>query len=101
MNYTENFEGIKLDVQAVDFTPEKTVEERIRKMLSYLTRFSSGKIVYASIYLEDKPGKSTNQRSVKVQLGVPGPDIIASDKGDNFMALLASVEDKLTRQLKK
>lgn len=101
MNYSENFEGIKLDVQAVDFTPEKSVEERIRKMLSYLTRFSSGRIVYAAIYLENKEGKSTNQKSVKVQLGVPGPDIIASDTGDNFMALLASVEDKLARQLKK
>lgn len=100
MNYTENFEGIKLDVQAVDFTPEKMVEERIRKMLSYLKRFSS-EIVYATIYLENKEGKSTEQKSVKVILGVPGPDIIASDRGDNFMALLANVENKLARQLKK
>lgn len=101
MNYTENFEGIKLDVQAVDFTPDKAVEERIRKMLSYLTRFSSGKIVYASIYLEDKKGKSTHQKSVKVRLGVPGPDIVATDSGDNFMALLANVESKLARQVKE
>lgn len=100
MNYTENFEGIKLDVQAVDFTPDKQVEERIRQMLSYLTRFSSDRIVYVDIYLEDKTGKTTEQKSVKVLLGVPGPDIMASDKGDNFMVLLASVEDKLVRQLK-
>lgn len=100
MNYTENFQGIKLDVQAVNFSPEQIVEERIRKMLSYLKRFSD-EIVYASIYLENKQGKSTEQKSVKVILGVPGPDIIASDRGDNFMALLANVEDKLARQLKK
>lgn len=100
MNYTENFEGIKLDVQAVDFSPEKMVEERIRKMLSYLKRFSS-EIVYVTIYLENKEGKSTEQKSVKVILGVPGPDIIASDRGDNFMVLLANVENKLVRQLKK
>lgn len=100
MNYTENFEGIKLDVQAVDFTPEKQVEERIRKMISYLKRFSS-EVVYATIYLEDKDSKSTEQKSAKVILGVPGPDIIATEKGDNFMALLASIEDKLARQLKK
>lgn len=89
-----------MDLQAVDFTPDKNIEERIRKMLSYLSRFSD-KIVYAAIYLENKQGKSTNQRSVKVQLGVPGPDIIASDRGENFMALLANVEDKLARQIKK
>lgn len=100
MIYTENYEGIKLDVQAVDFTPEKNVEERIHKMLSYLLRFTD-KIVYAKIYLENKQGKATKQKSVKVQLGVPGPDVFASDSGDNFMALLASVEDKLTRQVKK
>lgn len=101
MNYTENFEGIKLDVQAVDFTPEKDVEERIRQLLKYVSRFSSGEIVYATIHLENKDGKSTSQKSVRVILGVPGPDIIASDTGDNFMALLASVEQKLARQLKK
>lgn len=101
MNYTENYEDIKLDVQAVDFTPEDAVNERIRRMLSYLKRFSSGRIVYASIFLQDKENKSTDQKSVRVQLGVPGPDLVASDRGDNFMALIASVEDKLARQLKK
>lgn len=100
MNYTENFEGIKLDVQAVDFTPEKQVEERIRKMISHLKRFSS-EIVYITIHLEDKGSKSTEQKSAKVILGVPGPDIIASEKGDNFMAMLANIEEKLSRQLKK
>lgn len=100
MNYTENFNGIKLDVQAVDFTPAKEVEERIRQMLDYLPRFTA-KIIHASVYLEDKPGKSTEQKSVKVQLGVPGPDAFASATGDNFMALLADVEAKLARQLKK
>ncbi len=89
-----------MDVQSVDFTPEENVEARIRKMLSRLRRFSS-EIVYATIHLENKEGKSTEQKSVKVILGVPGPDIIASDRGDNFMALLANVEEKLARQLKK
>lgn len=100
MNYTENFEGIKLDVQAVDFTPEKQVEERIRKMILYLKRFSN-EIVYITIHLEIKGSKSTEQESAKVILGVPGPDIIATEKGDNFMALLTSIEQKLARQLKK
>ena len=101
MNYTENFEGISLDVQSVGFTPDARVEERIRKMLSYLTRFSSGKIVYAAIFLENKEDKSTKRKSVKVQLEVPGPDMIASDTGDDFVALIGSVEDMLARKLKR
>lgn|SRR5690554_7826693 len=100
MNYTEHFQGIKLDVQTVDHEPGKEVEERIRQMLSYLLRFTD-KIIYANVYLRDKEGKSTEQKSVTIQLGVPGPDVVASDKGDNFMALLASVEEKLRRQLQK
>jgi hypothetical protein len=30
MNYTENFDGIKLDVQAVDITISDTVQQEIR-----------------------------------------------------------------------
>jgi putative sigma-54 modulation protein len=34
MNYTENFEGIKMDVQAVDISISKTVQQRIREMIT-------------------------------------------------------------------
>ncbi len=101
MIYTKNHEGIRLDVQAEGFTPKEELQERILKMLTYLTRFTSEKIVYATIHMENNESYSTNQKSAKVILGVPGPDIIASDEGDNFMALIANIEEKLARQLKK
>ncbi|MBW7935652.1 MAG: HPF/RaiA family ribosome-associated protein [Flavobacteriales bacterium] len=100
MNYTENYEGIKLDVQAVDFEVAEMVQERIRKMLSRLTRHFTG-ITHADVYLENKEGKSVNPMQVSVRLGIPGNDPFASEYGDNFMELLSNVEEKLRRQLEK
>ncbi len=100
MNYTENFEGIKLDVQAVDIDVDAAIQERIRKLLSRLSRYFSD-ITHADIYLEDKGAKSTEQKKVSIRLGIPGKDPFATDSGDNFMALLSSVEEKLRRQLEK
>lgn len=100
MNYTEHFKGIKLDVQTVDITVNDTILERMRKMLERLQRHYS-EISAADFYLEDKASKSTDQRSVKVRLGIPGKDAFAEDSGDNFMALMTSVEEKLRRQLEK
>ena len=100
MNYTENFEGIKLDVQAVDITIGDTVQQEIRDMLMRLRRHIS-EINWVDVYLEEKTGKSTDPKSVSVRLGIPGQDAFASDSGDNFMALLKSVEEKLRRQLEK
>lgn len=101
MKQAENFENIKLEVQTIGFSSNERIQDRIKQMLDYLTRFSSGRIVYASVFMENKEGKSTEQKSVKVQLGVPGPDIVASSKGDDFLKLLADVQNKLVRQLKK
>lgn len=100
MNYTENFEGIKLDVQAVDINVDEQTQQRIRELLARMLKFYA-KISHADIYLEEKSGKSTNQRSVSIRLGISGNDPFASDSGDNFLALLASVEKKLLRQLEK
>lgn len=100
MNYNENYEGIKLDVQAVDITVDKIVEERIRHVLVRLLRFTE-KIIWANVYLEDKQGKSNDQKSVKIHLGIPGNEFFASESGDDFYTLLGVVEDKLIRQFQK
>jgi len=100
MNYTENFEGIKLDVQAVDITIGNNVQQEIRDMLVRLRRHIS-EFNWADVYLQEKSGKSTDKRTVSVRLGIPGHDAFASDSGDNFMALLKNVEEKLRRQLEK
>ncbi|WOD44565.1 ribosome hibernation-promoting factor, HPF/YfiA family [Hwangdonia lutea] len=100
MEYSENLTGIKINVQAVDITIGDEVKDTIRKSISRLTRFYD-RIEWADVYLEDKKEKTTEQKQVSIRLGVPGNDPFASDYGDNFHALLTSVEEKLQRQLEK
>lgn len=100
MKYTESLKGITLNIQAVDISIGDDVRETIRKSISRLTRYYD-KIDWADIYLEDKKEKSTDQKQVSIRLGVPGNDPFASEYGDNFHALITSVEEKLRRQLEK
>ena len=69
-------------------------------MILRLKRYIS-EVNWVDVYLEDKSAKSTDQKRVSVRFGIPGNDAFASDTGDNFMALLKSVEEKLWRQLEK
>ncbi len=100
MNYTENFEGIKLDVQAVDIEIGDDIQEEIRQVIVRLRRHIS-EVNWVDLYFQEKGGKSTNPRTVSVRFGIPGNDAFASDSGDNWMALLKSVEEKVRRQLER
>lgn len=100
MNYTENFEGIKLDIQAVDITITHDLQQSIRDMIGRLKRHIS-EVNFVDVYFTDKSKKSTDPKTVGVRFGIPGNDAFASDSGDNWMTLLKSVEEKLRRQLKK
>lgn len=100
MKYTENLTGIKINVEAVDISIDEDVKETIRKIIACLSRFYD-RIEWADIYLEDKKEKQTEQKQVSIRLGIPGNDPFASEYGDNFHALLTSVEDKLQKQLEK
>jgi len=99
MNYTENYEGIKIDVQAVDITIGDEIQLRVREMLTKLSRYA--KIVWVDVHMAIERGQSTNTKNINIRLGVPGPDVFASDSGDDWMPLLKSVEEKLRRQLEK
>ena len=100
MNYTENFEGIKIDVQAVDITIDNDLQQSIRDVITRLRRHISD-VNFVDVYITEKSEKSTDQKSVCIRFGIPGNDDYASDSGDNWMALLKNVEEKLRRQLEK
>ncbi len=100
MNYTENFEGIKLDVQAGDITISDVVQQEIRDVVGRLKRHVS-EVNFVDVYFTDKSAKTTDARKVGIRFGIPGNDAYASDSGDNWMELLKSVEEKLRRQLER
>jgi putative sigma-54 modulation protein len=100
MNYTENFDGIKMDVQAPHITISDHLHQSIRKMIVRLRRHFF-ELNLVDVYFKKKSEHSTANRTVSVRLGIPGNDAFASDSGRNWMALLRNVEEKLRRQLEK
>jgi hypothetical protein len=56
---------------------------------------------WANVYFKQSIKQSTFPRKLIVRFGIPGPDLAASETGDNWKALLKSVEKKLVRQLNK
>jgi putative sigma-54 modulation protein len=99
MNYTENFEGIKVDVQAVDIHIPDGVQQGIRDAITKLGKHARN-INFVDVYLKIQDHQ-TNQKSLRMRVGVPGPDVFAEDSGDNWAPLLKSVTEKLSRQLEK
>jgi ribosomal subunit interface protein len=100
MNYTENFEGIKMDVQAVDINISDTVQQRIRKMIERLRRHIS-EVNWVDVYFKKESGHPTANRTLSVRVGIPGNDVFASESGNRWLSLLKNVEEKLRRQLEK
>lgn len=100
MNYTENFEGIKVDVQAVDISISDDVQQFIRNSITKLKR-NGTRIDSVDVYFKEETNHATDSRKVGMRVGVPGNDVFAEDKGDNWYELLKSVEEKLKKQLEK
>ncbi|MEO7045721.1 MAG: HPF/RaiA family ribosome-associated protein [Ferruginibacter sp.] len=100
MNYTENFEGIKMDIQTVDLTISEELQDDIRQMIKRLKRHIS-EINWVDAYFKMESKRSTDVRMLSVRLGIPGQDVFASENGYYWQALLKNVEIKLRRQLRR
>lgn len=100
MNYTENITGTRISVKAAGTTIGDDVKVTVRGCIKRLNHVYN-KIHWADIFFEDKREKRTQQKQVSIRLGIPRNEPFASKYGDNFHALLASVEDKLKSQLEK
>ncbi|GJM28400.1 MAG: hypothetical protein DHS20C17_10350 [Cyclobacteriaceae bacterium] len=100
MNHTENYEGIKLDIQTGEIPISDDVQQEIRDAIGRLKRHISV-VNFVDVYFTDKSEKTTDAKKVGIRFGIPGNDAYASDSGDNWMELLKNVEEKLRRQLVK
>ena len=100
MNYTENYNGIKIDVQSVNLDISDAVQQEIRASLDKLSRFTHN-INAADIYFKTEGQGATATHIVGFRLGIPGPDTFAEVKGDNWIPMLKDAVEKLTRKLQK
>jgi ribosome-associated translation inhibitor RaiA len=100
MNYTENYKGVKIDVQAPSVEVGESAQNEIRNSIDKLFRFTQD-INALDIYFksEGQGGKEVN--IVGMRVGIPGPDVFAEDRGDHPVALIKSITDKNIRQIQK
>ncbi len=100
MNYTENYKGIKLDIQAVDISIDESVQSTIRKTMDKLLKHTAS-INFADVYLKEESNSSPANKFVSLRVGIPGPDVFAEDHGTHFEPIIRSVTEKLVKQLEK
>jgi ribosomal subunit interface protein len=100
MNYTENYRGIKIDVQSVNMDISLSVQEEIRSCIDKLSRFTNN-INAVDIYFKNEGQGITAVNVLGMRVGIPGPDVFAEEKGENWISMLKSVTDKNVRQLQK
>jgi putative sigma-54 modulation protein len=100
MNYTENYKGIKIDVQSVNIEVGNSVQEEIRSSIDKLSKFTHD-INAVDVYFKTEGKGGSAEHVVGMRVGIPGPDVFAEEKGAHFVPLLKHVVDKLVVQLKK
>ncbi|MFC4872170.1 HPF/RaiA family ribosome-associated protein [Negadavirga shengliensis] len=100
MNYTENYRGVKIDVQSVNLDISEVVQKEIRTSIDKLSKFTQD-INAVDVYFKTEGTGGTAVSIVGMRVGIPGPDVFAEEKGQNWVPLLKDVVEKLIRQLKK
>lgn len=100
MNYTENYNGVKIDVQTVNAEIPASVQEEIRASIDKLSRFTQT-INALDVYFKEEGHGNAPVKVVSMRVGVPGPDVFAEERGEQWTTMLKAVTDKNIRQLQK
>jgi ribosomal subunit interface protein len=101
MNYTENYKGIKIDVQAPQVDLPNGIQDQIRKSIDKISRFTDN-INAVDIYFNISGTGKTAERKLGMRVGVPGPDVFSEEKGkERWNTMIRTVTDKNIRQLQK
>ena len=91
---------MKTQIQAINFSVDKSLEEFIDKKLAKLETFYD-KIIDADIYLKTDKNEKKNHKVVEIKLKVKGIDLYASKKSHSFEAATDDATEALRRQIKK
>ena len=100
MIYTQQIDGIKLNIQTVDLSINDEVQESVKQMIKKLNRYVS-EINWVDIHFKKESGQSTDNRMINVRLAIPGNDLFASVSGNHWIGLLKKAEQKLRKQISK
>lgn len=93
---------MKIHVNAVGFTADKSLIDFLQKKLDKLDRFYD-RIIDAEVYLKLFKGEkqNTHLKRVEVKVNVPGDSIIVKETGTTFEEAINIASDVLTRKVRK
>jgi putative sigma-54 modulation protein len=101
MNYTENYKGIKIDVQAPQVDLPAGLQAQIRKSIDKISRFTDN-IIAVDLYFNISGTGKSAERILGMRIGIPGPDVFSEERGkDRWNTMMRSVTDKNIRQLQR
>ena len=95
-----HFKEAKIDIQTAGVKMNSYLKNKIESMIRNLL-VAYPKVTGIDIYFKGTEGNVLGPRTVTVRVGIPGPDVVASDSEFRWKIALKNVEKKLVRQLEK
>lgn len=91
---------MKWDIQAVGFDATQELQDTVQEKVSALTKYFEH-IVGAEVYLKLDYNDKGDNKVAEIKLNIPGNDLIASSRSDNFNHSINETLEKLKRQISK
>lgn len=99
-NNNEQNQEIKIDIQAQGIKMNPYLHRKIDMMANKIKQVHP-RTGWVDIYLKDGNDNGNTVKNVTVRMGIPGPDLVATESGDRWKLILKNIEKKLIRQLEK
>ena len=101
MSEQKGLDDVRLTIHAVNFTIDDAFRDRIGQALIKLRRYYSGDLITADVFLRVEAHGGPNDKSLRINFGVPGSGAFAEDNGENWDTMLHTVTGKLKHQLER
>lgn len=99
-NHKEQAEEIKVAIQTPGIKMNSYLERKI-EMMTRKIKLVHPKTEWVDIYLKDENDQRNSMKNVTVRMGIPGPDLVATESGNRWKLIIKNIEKKLIRQLEK
>lgn len=91
---------MKWDFQTIGFTASEELAEHTRSKVEGLTRFYD-QMVGAEVYLKLDYNDKKQNKVAEIKLNIPGNDLYAENRSDNFEKSVNEATHKLESQIRK
>ncbi len=91
---------MKIDIQAVNFTPKQELLNVVTAKLEKLEQFYD-RIVEAEVFLKAEADDQRQGKTVEIRVNVPGSTLFSNGKSDRFEVAADTATDAMRKQIIK